>query len=111
MKLLIDENISYRLVHLIKAYFPDTIHVSSIRKPRFSDIDIWLYAKENNYTIVTFDSDFYEWQLMRGYPPKVIWLRIGNTKTETIANELIINKDQIHSFISDKETGLLEIYH
>lgn len=40
MKLLIDENISYRIVHLIKAYFPDTIHVSSIRKPRFSDIDI-----------------------------------------------------------------------
>jgi predicted nuclease of predicted toxin-antitoxin system len=110
MKLLIDENISYRIINLIKTHFPGSIHVSSIRDKRFSDLEIWSYAKENNFTIVSYDADFYEWQLIRGYPPKIIWLRLGNTKTEIIANELVKNFDQIRNFISEREVGLLEIH-
>ena len=110
MKLLIDENISHRIVKLINQQFPDTLHVSSIRKKRFSDLDIWSYAKDNDFTIVTFDADFYEWQLIRGFPPKVIWLRLGNTKTEIIASELLESLDLIRNFIPDKEIGILEIH-
>jgi predicted nuclease of predicted toxin-antitoxin system len=110
MKLFIDENISHRIVKLINQHFPDSIHVSSIRKKRFSDLDIWSYAKDNDFTIVTFDADFYEWQLILGVPPKVIWLRLGNTKTEIIVSELIESLYLIRNFISDKEIGLLEIH-
>jgi len=111
MKLLIDENISYRIINLIKIHFPYSIHVSSIRKKRFSDLEIWSYAKKNNFIIVTYDEDFYEWQLMKGYPPKIIWLRFGNSKTEIIANKLIINFDQIQKFSNNNDLGLLEIHH
>jgi predicted nuclease of predicted toxin-antitoxin system len=110
MKLLFDENISYRIISIINNHFPESAHVSFIRKERFSDLDIWLYAKENDYTIVTYDADFYEWQQLRGYPPKIIWLRFGNAKTEIIAEELIKNTNQIQEFVSDKDIGLLELY-
>jgi predicted nuclease of predicted toxin-antitoxin system len=110
MKLLFDENISHRILKRIIDYFMESIHFSTIRENRFTDLDIWSYAEKNGYTIVTFDADFYEWQLIRGYPPKLIWLRLGNTKTEIIARELIDNLKLIQNFISDKETGLLEIH-
>jgi predicted nuclease of predicted toxin-antitoxin system len=110
MKLLFDENISYRIISLIKNHFPDSLHVSSIRKERFTDLDIWSYAKENDFDIVTYDADFFEWQLLRGYPPKIIWLRFGNSKTEIIADELIKSVNKIREFISEKDIGLLELY-
>lgn len=110
MKLLFDENISHRIIRLIKNQFPDSTHVSIIRKDRLTDLDIWSYAKNNDFTIVTYDADFYEWQLLRGYPPKIIWLRFGNSKTEFIAEELLKNINQIQEFISEKDIGLLELY-
>ena len=76
------------------------------------DFDIWLYAKENDYTIVTFDSDFYDVSITRGSPPKIIWLRIGNTSTNFIANVLKENFELIRLFIHDasyREINCLEI--
>jgi predicted nuclease of predicted toxin-antitoxin system len=110
MKLLIDENISHRILKLIDKHFPHSIHVSSVRKSRFSDLDIWLFAKENDYIVLTYDADFYEWQLIRGYPPKIIWLRFGNSKTEIIADKLINNIGQIQKFIKNNDVGLLEVH-
>jgi predicted nuclease of predicted toxin-antitoxin system len=110
MKLLIDENISYRIIKLIDTHFPNSIHVSSVRKDRFSDLDIWLFANENDYIIVSYDEDFYEWQLLRGYPPKIIWLRFGNSKTEIIANKLIDNISQIQKFSTNMDIGIIEIH-
>ena len=110
MKLLFDENISYRIVKQIINYFPDSIHVTSISKNRFTDLEIWNYAKEHNYIIVTYDEDFYEWQNLKGIPPKIIWLRFGNAKTDIIARRLIKNRDQIQDFVEDKGLGLIEIH-
>ena len=110
MKLLIDENISYRIIKLINKHIPNSIHVSSIRKNRFSCLDIWLYAKDNDYIIVTYDEDFYEWQSLRDYPPKIIWFRFGNSNTEIIADKLINNIEQIKKFYKNKDIGLLEIH-
>ena len=110
MKLLIDENISYRILKLIELHFPGSIHVSAIRQDRLKDIDIWKYAKDNNFIIVTNDEDFYEWQLLRGFPPKVVWLRFGNSKTKLVASKLIARKDQIDRLDKDAEIGLLEIH-
>ena len=110
MKLLIDENISFRIIKLIDKYFPNSMHVSSVRKDRFSDLDIWLFAKENNFIVVSYDEDFYEWQLLRGFPPKIIWLRFGNSKTEIIANKLIDNISHIQNLSTNMEIGIIEIH-
>ena len=110
MKLLLDENISHRIIkHLIKD-FPNSKHVVEIAQNRLSDLEIWEYAKNNDFVIVTYDEDFYEWQLMKNYPPKLIWLRFGNAKIKVIASKIIDHKKSIERLIEDQDLGLLEIH-
>lgn len=75
-----------------------------------TDLQIWEYAKNNELTIVTFDSDFYEWMLLKGYPPKIVWLRMGNSNTDIIANVLNERSQALIEFSKDEELGLIEIY-
>jgi len=69
-------------------------------------------TKINNYTIVTFDSDYFDIANLKGHPPKIIWLRIGNTSTNAIANILLEKFELINSFVEDslnKDIACLEI--
>lgn len=77
-----------------------------------SDIEIWRYAKKNNFAIVTFDADFSDFTTFFGHPPKVIWLRTGNKTTKAIAECLIQNTDIIKDFLNSenyKNISCLEI--
>ena len=85
MKLLFDENISYRIVKKMDTLFPRSKHLSDLNLAGYSDKQIWNFAKVSDYAIVTFDADFYDFVTLFGHPPKVIWLRMGNTTTENIA--------------------------
>lgn len=66
MKLLVDENISFRVLKSISSFFPQSIHVTNDSTRVKRDSEIFEYAKENDYTILTFDEDFYDLQLLRG---------------------------------------------
>lgn len=90
MKLLFDQNISYRLVQKIAEFYPNSKQVKELNLENFSDIEIWKFAKENSYTIVSFDSDFYDIANIKGHPPKIIWLRVGNTTTNNLEKFLLI---------------------
>ena len=103
MKLLFDQNISFRILSKIKINFPEAKQVRELGIENYSDIEIWKFAKENNYTIVTFDGDFYDLSNLKGYPPKVIWLRFGNTRTDYIADLLNSRFIIISDFISSDE--------
>ena len=112
MKLLFDQNISHRIVSKISSFFPDCIQVRLSNLENSSDIEIWNYAKSNDYSIVTFDADFYDFVILKGHPPKVIWLRIGNTSTNNLEKILMEKKDIIQEFITSekhKDIGCLEI--
>lgn len=99
MKLLFDQNISYRIVNKIIDKFPDSKHVSNVGFNNSEDIDIWQFAKNENYVIVTFDSDYFDISLINGCPPKVIWLRTGNLTTNEIGKVMLSNEEVIHDFI------------
>jgi predicted nuclease of predicted toxin-antitoxin system len=75
VKLLLDENLSRRLVQRIADLFPDSAHLSTEGLIQVPDTDVWAYAKANGFSIVTADADFYELATSLGPPPKVIWLR------------------------------------
>lgn len=109
MSLLFDQNISFRITKKISEYFPETLQIRTIGLENSSDMVIWEYAKTNNYCIVTFDSDFIDITNLKGFPPKIIWLRIGNTTTDNIAQTLIENKIRIVEFIADPTLAFLEI--
>ena len=78
MKLRFDHNLSPRLVALLADIFAGSSHLSFVGLERVSDQDVWNDALAHGYTIVTKDTDSSEFGLLRGFPPKVIWLRIGN---------------------------------
>ena len=112
MKLLLDQNISFRITSKIQDLFPGSKQVRDLGLENSKDSFLWNYAKENNYFIVTFDGDFYDLGLIKGSSPKVIWLRLGNTTTQYIETVLRKNYDLIKTFLTDsnyKDIGCLEI--
>jgi predicted nuclease of predicted toxin-antitoxin system len=110
MKLLLDANLSWRMIPILKQYFEDWFHVdhTGLNVPA-SDKEIWTFAKNNDLIIVTNDEDFIEFSNFNGFPPKVVLLRTGNQSRLFISNLLIQRKADIKSFYNSKETGLLEI--
>jgi predicted nuclease of predicted toxin-antitoxin system len=112
MSLLFDQNISFRISKLIQNSFPNAKQVRELGFENYSDDQIWNFAKTNNYTIVTFDSDFFEISNLKGHPPKIIWLRTGNLITANIKSILELKKEIILDFISNPiydEISCLEI--
>jgi predicted nuclease of predicted toxin-antitoxin system len=109
LRLLFDQNISYRIVKKVKELFPESNHVQSVGLNGASDNTIWNFAKKNNFSIVSFDADFIDITLINGFPPKIIWLRIGNSSTNKIYEVLLENKSKIQEFVSDETLFFLEI--
>ncbi|MDF1882319.1 DUF5615 family PIN-like protein [Sulfurimonas sp. SAG-AH-194-C21] len=109
MKLLFDQNLSYRLVSRLKDIYPNSIHIASINLDKSSDRDVWKYAKENNYTIVTKDSDFNEICMLYDFPPHIIWLRLGNSRVSTAEEVLRKYEDKICKIVKDAEIGIIDI--
>src|SRR3990170_5379071 len=108
MKLLLDQNISRKLVKELEDLFPGSNHVYLLGLHKVSDEEIWKYARDNDFAIVTQDSDFHERSLVYGYPPKVIWLRIGNISTKNIKRLLKECSQDILLFEKDKTLGCLQ---
>jgi len=113
MKLLFDQNISFRVIKGLKDIFPLAKQVRELNLDNSTDLEIWSYARKENYTIVTFDSDFFDLNLLRGNPPKIIWLKTGNSSTEDIIGIFRENVKLIREFLTSaeyKDLGCLEIY-
>ena len=112
MKLLFDQNISYRVTLRLKEKKFDVSHVRDFNLQFSKDRDIWTFAKENGFTLVTFDSDFNDLATLFGHPPKIIWLRFRNTQTTELALKIEARIAEISSFVSDpqfSEISCLEI--
>lgn len=110
MKLLFDENISYRIVKKLSDVFQNSGHVSEFGLLKSNDLEIWSFARNNDYTIVTNDSDFNDILSIYKHPPKVIWFNGGNKTTKIISEKLLRNKTEINDFLNDNEKGLLIIF-
>ena len=74
MSLLLDENISPRLIQRLELLFPGMTHVRDVGLKEASDSQIWAWAKQNRFTVLTADADFVELSQRLGCPPKVIHL-------------------------------------
>jgi len=112
MKLLFDQNISFRIIPKLSDYYPVCKQVRELGLTNAEDIDIWDYARKNDFIIVTFDADFYDIGLVNGCPPKIVWLRTGNLTTNQIADLLIKKRNEISDFCFQpelKDKACLEI--
>jgi predicted nuclease of predicted toxin-antitoxin system len=93
VKLLLDENLSDRIVYRIIDLYPDSEHVINLPLTNTDDGIIWEYAKANDFVIVSKDSDFHQRSLLYSHPPKFVYLRIGNSPTLKIVRILRDNFD------------------
>jgi predicted nuclease of predicted toxin-antitoxin system len=109
MKLLLDENLSRRIVPFLQADFPGTSQVALEGLERASDLDVWQYAKDHDFVIVSKDSDFYELSLLHGSPPKVVWLQVGNVSKSAVMQLLLDNRETIARLLADPDTACVEI--
>ena len=103
MKLLFDQNISFRIEKKLSTVYSNSKHISSLGLMNADDVFIWEFAKKENYVIVTFDSDFSDISLINGCPPKIIWIRKGNLTTNKIVSVLEEKHLIIRDFISNPE--------
>jgi predicted nuclease of predicted toxin-antitoxin system len=113
VKILLDQNISFRIIENLKDVFPDLFHVREQGLENSTDQQIWNYARKNSMAIVTFDADFYDLSIVKGHPPKVIWLRTGNKTTNKLEILFRKNHKTIEEFLSNPDYskyGCLEIH-
>lgn len=109
MKLLLDQNLSARLVSLLVAAYPNSDHVRLLGMSTDDDEVIWRYAGQHDFIIVSKDVDFFHRSMRYGPPPKVIWIRAGNCTTDTVARLLHEHLVDIRAFVADAEAAFLPL--
>ncbi|XOV91180.1 MAG: DUF5615 family PIN-like protein [Bacteroidota bacterium] len=111
VNLLLDANLSWRLCKTLADHFEIVEHVDriGIGVPA-TDLQIWDWAKVHKSVIITNDEDYLDFSTMRGFPPKVVLLRVGNQSNRYLADLLISKKEEIENLISSQHYGLLEIF-
>lgn len=109
VKLLFDQNLSYKLVARLEHIYPDSIHIAALGMDQASDKKLWEYAKEHGFVIVSKDADFNEITAYYNFPPYIIWLRLGNSRISVIENALTKHHEKICEIIEEAQTGIIEI--
>ncbi len=109
MKLLLDENLSPRLVHRLAELLGDIVHVREVGLQGASDRTVWEWAKSHARIIVTADADFVALAGQWGFPPKVVHLEQCDFPYHVIEDLLRRNAVRIAQFDSDLAVGVLPI--
>lgn len=109
MKLLFDQNLSFKLVPALLTAFPGSKHLKDFSLTREQDEPIWSFAGKNGFTIVSKDTDFLHLALLRGHPPKVVHIRLGNCSTKRLRQRLLSEEQNIKEFIADPNESYLVI--
>ena len=109
VRLLLDENLSERLVSALAARFPSSLHVRVLGLGGTSDVRLWDVAAHERCMLVTKDEDFVQLSVMRGPPPKILWLNVGNARTVAIARLLLENAQAIEDFAVHPELAFLAL--
>ena len=110
MKLLFDQNLSFKLCRSLRDLFPGSSQARLLGLEGASDKDLWDYAKANGFVVVSLDVDFAEMATLLQSPPKVIWLRCGNQPTAVIEALLRDHIEMLRAFELDGEIACIEIY-
>jgi predicted nuclease of predicted toxin-antitoxin system len=109
MKLLLDENLSRRLVPFLVHDYPGTSQVSLLGMEQASDMALWRYSKSENFVIVTRYADFQEIATVHGHPPSVIWLKTDNP-SKTVTLKLLLDYQQrIVDALETEGLGIVEL--
>ena len=110
MKLLFDHNLPPSLVRRLANLFPLSVHVYTIGLDRARDVEIREFAAGEGFIIVTKDADFSDLCVLRGFPPKIIWIRRGNCTVDDLHQLLREQYEQIEALNADPSIGVLTLF-
>lgn len=105
--LLFDENLSHKLPSKLADVYPGSAHVRHVGLLGAGDERVWDHALRNGLVIVSKDDDFQQRSFLRGAPPKVVWLVVGNATTSEVVAVLRAGSTAIARFVADTEATLL----
>jgi predicted nuclease of predicted toxin-antitoxin system len=108
-KLLLDENLGPSLVRLLAASYSDSAHVRAVGLGGAADATIWQYAAEQGFVLVTKDEDFHRLSVFRGFPPKVIWIRLGNCTAAEVTALRERHRSAVIEFAAHPEIAFLAL--
>lgn len=109
MKLLLDHNLSPKLVSRLADLYPGSSHVYLLGLETADDRAVWEYARREGYTIVSKDSDYNDLSLLLGFPPKLVWIRRGNCSVSEIEVILRAHHAEVSSLLEDPESSILTL--
>ena len=109
MKLLIDHNLSFRLVPGLANLFPGSRHVRELGLERADDRELWDFARANGFAIVSKDADFHQLSFALGHPPKVVWIKRGNCSRREIEVMLSGASPELEAFDADADASFVVI--
>jgi predicted nuclease of predicted toxin-antitoxin system len=109
MKLLFDQNLSHKLSAQLAAEFPGSAHVRDFGLADASDPAVWSHAAAQGFVIVSKDVDFQQRALVMGQPPKVIWIRLGNCLTASVATLLRSHRATLLAFEADPSAAFIAL--
>lgn len=109
MRFLFDEQLSDRLPELLADVFPGSLHVRALVGVGTTDARVWELAVEHDCLLVTKDEDFHRLSVLRGAPPKVVWLQLGNCTTEMVVDLLRRHEQDLRAFANQSEATFLAI--
>ena len=107
MKPLFDQNLSHKLARRLTDIFPDSTHVREVGLKEANDPVVWDYAKQQSFMIVSKDADFHQRSFVFGFPPKVVWVQLGNCTTAEVEQVIRKNLAAIKDFYEDAEAAFL----
>lgn len=109
VRLLLDENLSERLLPRLADLFPGSTLVRSLGQEGASEQSVWEMARTGEFILLTRDEDFVTLSVLRGAPPEVIWLNVGNARNAAIESLLRVRVIDIERFVTHEEYFFLAI--
>lgn len=110
MRLLLDENLSHRLVARLADAYPGSAHVRDVGLATADDAAVWEHARAHGFTVVSRDSDFHDLAVLRGPPPRLVWIRRGNCSTRDLEAILRRHRADVERFGADPTAAVLVLY-
>ena len=107
MRLLFDEPLSEKLIALLDDLFPGSLHIRRVSGAGASDLVVWELARKHGCLVVTKDEDFHRLSVLRGAPPKVVWICVGNCRTQHVADLLRRHHESVRRFAEQDEATFL----
>lgn len=108
MKLLIDNQLPEALAAFLSENGFEARHVRRLGLAAVSDECIWQFARAEGFCIVSMDQDFQHLSARLGFPPKVVWVRLGNVRRLALLGAFAKLLPELRSGL-EGDTAVIEI--